>query len=60
MAGQKRKSTNTYGGFDVMLGVTLLALLAYGLLMLYSATFFVGESFWQKQLLWMPSAASLC
>ncbi len=53
MAGQKRKTTHTYGSFDVMLGVTLLALLAYGLLMLYSATFFVGESFWWKQLVWI-------
>lgn len=53
MTGQKKKSTGIYGGFDVMLGVTLLALLAYGLLMLYSATFFVGESFWQKQLVWI-------
>lgn len=53
MAGQKKKSTGGYGSFDVMLGVTLLALLAYGLLMLYSATFFVGESFWQKQIAWI-------
>lgn len=36
-----------------MLLVTLLALLAYGLLMLYSATFYVGESFWQKQIVWV-------
>lgn len=53
MAGQKRKSTGIHGSFDVMLGVTLLALLAYGLLMLYSATFYVGQSFWQKQLVWI-------
>ncbi|MGC9394443.1 MAG: FtsW/RodA/SpoVE family cell cycle protein [Anaerolineae bacterium] len=53
MAGRKKQTTSNYGGFDTMLGVTLLALLAYGLLMLYSATFYVGESFWQKQLIWI-------
>jgi len=57
MAGRKRKTTGrTSAGthsFDMMLGVTVLALLAYGLLMLYSATFFVGEGFWQRQLLWI-------
>lgn len=36
-----------------MLLVTLLTLLAYGLLMLYSATFYVGEGFWYRQLLWV-------
>lgn len=53
MAGQK-KQANTV---DLMLLVTLLALLAYGLLMLYSATFYVGESFWQKQLVWVALGA---
>jgi cell division protein FtsW len=53
MAGSKKQTTGRYGSFDVMLGVTLLALLAFGLLMLYSATFYVGESFWQKQLVWI-------
>lgn len=46
---RSRKQINK---LDFMLLVTLLALLAYGLLMLYSATFYVGESFWQKQLAW--------
>ena len=49
-AGKASKSARS---FDVMLGVTLLALLAYGLLMLYSATFYVGVDFWQRQLLWV-------
>lgn len=57
MAGRKKKTTGSRSigtrSFDTMLGVTLLALLAYGMLMLYSATFYVGESFWQKQLLWI-------
>ncbi len=39
---------------DSLLVVTLLALLSFGLLMTYSATFYVpqGTSFWNKQLLW--------
>jgi cell division protein FtsW len=57
MAGSKKQTTGRYGSFDVMLGVTLLALLAFGLLMLYSATFYVGESFWQKQLVWIGLGA---
>lgn len=55
MAGRK-KQANTV---DLILLVTLLALLAYGLLMLYSATFFVGESFWQKQLVWIALGAGI-
>lgn len=38
---------------DALLLVTVIALLAYGLLMLYSATFYVGVGFWQRQLLWV-------
>ncbi len=38
---------------DWVLLVLLLALLAYGLLMLYSATFYVGQDFWTRQLLWV-------
>jgi cell division protein FtsW len=39
---------------DSLLVVTLLALLSFGLLMTYSATFYVpqGTTFWNKQLLW--------
>jgi cell division protein FtsW len=33
--------------------VTLVALLAFGLLVLYSATFYVGVRFWYQQLLWI-------
>ncbi len=40
-------------GIDWMLLVLLLALLAYGLLMLYSATFYVGIDFWARQLIWV-------
>ncbi len=49
MAGRKKQSPTV----DLILLVTLFALVAYGLLMLYSATFYVGESFWQKQLVWI-------
>jgi len=49
MAGRKKQSQTV----DLILLVTLLALVAYGMLMLYSATFYVGESFWQKQLVWI-------
>ena len=38
---------------DYVLLVILIALLAYGLLMLYSATFYVGVDFWQRQLGWV-------
>ncbi len=38
---------------DTLLLVTVFALLAFGLLMLYSATFYVGIDFWQRQLLWV-------
>ncbi|MBN1876863.1 MAG: FtsW/RodA/SpoVE family cell cycle protein [Anaerolineae bacterium] len=38
---------------DYMLVVAIVALLVYGLLMLYSATFYVGTSFWRQQLVWV-------
>jgi cell division protein FtsW len=38
---------------DTLLLVITLALLAFGLLMLYSATFYVGVDFWYRQLLWV-------
>lgn len=38
---------------DSLLLVTVVALLAFGLLMLYSATFYVGVNFWKQQLLWV-------
>ncbi len=56
MAGRKKQANNTV---DLILLVTLLALVAYGLLMLYSATFYVGESFWQKQLVWIALGAGI-
>jgi len=37
---------------DYLLLVTTMALLAYGLLVLYSATFYVGVHFWEQQLAW--------
>ncbi len=49
MKQRKTKKDNTT---DRLLLVAALALLAYGLLVLYSATFYVGVSFWQQQLVW--------
>lgn len=49
MKQRKTKKDNTT---DRLLLVAALALLAYGLLVLYSATFYVGVSFWRQQLLW--------
>ena len=49
MKRRKTKSNPT----DYLLLVTTCALLAYGLLVLYSATFYVGVHFWRQQLLWV-------
>ncbi len=38
---------------DSLLLVTVAALLCFGLLMLYSATLYVGVSFWHQQLRWV-------
>ena len=43
---------NTGNNLDYMLLATIVVLLAFGLLMLYSATFYVGTEFWSLQLLW--------
>jgi len=53
MKRRKRPASFAWG-VDSLLLVTLLALLSFGLLMLYSATFYVPECpiFWNKQLLW--------
>ncbi|MBN1486854.1 MAG: FtsW/RodA/SpoVE family cell cycle protein [Anaerolineae bacterium] len=48
---KKRNSKNEH--IDYLLLVFTLALLAYGLLMLYSATFYVGVRFWRQQLVWI-------
>ncbi|MCD6345205.1 MAG: FtsW/RodA/SpoVE family cell cycle protein [Anaerolineae bacterium] len=53
----KRKGKTTH--VDYLLLVTLLALLAVGLLMLYSATFYVGVEFWQRQLVWVGAGSVL-
>jgi cell division protein FtsW len=45
----KRK---TGSNLDYMLLATIVVLLAFGLLMLYSATFYVGTEFWSRQILW--------
>ena len=38
---------------DGVLAAVVVVLLVYGLLALYSATFFVGSSFWQRQIVWI-------
>ena len=45
--------TRTRSTGDALLIVTVLALLAFGLLTLYSATFYIGIKFWYLQLRWM-------
>jgi cell division protein FtsW len=47
---RRRKTGNNV---DYMLLATIIALLAFGLLMLYSATFYVGTDFWSRQVLWV-------
>lgn len=48
-----KRPRTTQQSMDWVLLVILLALLAYGLLMLYSATFYVGQDFWYRQLSWV-------
>ncbi len=47
----RRKSKGAH--IDYLLLAVILTLLAYGLLMLYSATFYVGVEFWRQQVLWV-------
>jgi len=47
----KAKTKPMHG--DSLLLVTVAALLSFGLLMLYSATFYVGVTFWYQQLKWV-------
>ncbi len=44
---------------DFLLMTTVVALLLYGLLMLYSATFYVGITFWRHQLFWVGAGLLL-
>ena len=44
---------------DHLLLATVIALLAFGLLMLYSATFYMPEIFWTQQLLWVALGAAV-
>lgn len=55
----KRKLGHKSDGIDWLLLATAVALVAYGLLMLYSATFYVGERFWRQQLLWLALGSGL-
>ncbi len=38
---------------DYLLLVIILSLIAYGLIVLYSASFYVGVKFWHQQLIWV-------
>lgn len=52
MSKQRKQSKRTMTLDTVLLAVVLM-LLVYGLLALYSATFFVGSGFWRRQLIWI-------
>jgi len=43
--------------FDGVLLAVVVILLVYGFLALYSATFYVGDILWQKQLVWIGLSA---
>ncbi len=47
----KRKVTSST--MDGVLLATVVVMLAYGLLSLYSATFYIGSGFWMRQLVWI-------
>jgi cell division protein FtsW len=51
---RRKKRKRLTSSVDSLLLVTLLALILFGLLMIYSAIFYVpnGTTFWHKQLLW--------
>ncbi len=48
-----QRQKNQTSPIDWILLATTVGLLAYGLLMLYSATFYVGTNFWRQQVLWV-------
>ncbi len=56
MARRRRRSQ---ARIDVLLMASVVALLLFGLLMLYSATFYVGTYFWRQQLLWIGAGLAL-
>ena len=49
----RRATQRNTGKIDYMWLAVILALVIYGLLMLYSATFYVGIDFWRRQLVWL-------
>ena len=49
----RRAIQRNVGKIDYMWLAVILALVTYGLLMLYSATFYVGIDFWRRQLVWL-------
>ena len=54
MTGKRKLRRRTVGGhYDYLLLAVVVSLVLYGLLMLYSATFYVGVDFWRRQLLWV-------
>jgi cell division protein FtsW len=44
-------------GFDGLLLGVVIVLLVYGALALFSATFYVGTTYWKRQLIWIAFAA---
>ncbi len=49
----RRAIQRNVGKIDYMWLAVILALAIYGLLMLYSATFYVGIDFWRRQVVWL-------
>ncbi len=56
---RKLRRRTSSGHYDYLLLAVVIALVLYGLLMLYSATFYVGVAFWRRQLLWVGIASLL-
>ena len=50
-----KRKTQTYDFDRVLLGIVIV-LLVYGFMSLFSATFYVGDFLWQRQLLWIGIA----
>lgn len=55
----RRAIQRNVGKIDYMWLAVILALVIYGLLMLYSATFYVGIDFWRRQVVWLALGLGL-
>lgn len=55
--GNTRERKNQSSGFDGSLLAVVVVMLIYGLLALFSATFYVGDAYWKRQLVWVAVSA---